>query len=284
MVPQFENPENWKINWDNIAKGLFVFSIGVSKKILIADPLTTNAQSFFNVAYSLTSAVNAWWYSIEYTVSYYFDLSSYADMAIGIGLMFNVIIPENFNSPYKARNFQDYWQRWHMTLSRFLGAYIFRSVYVKGSKWRNYYVATMITFFVSGFWHGAGYTFMLWGGINGLLVCIASWMKRKNLSFPADISHILTLLGIILTRILFVAKDFTQASVLFKSLYNFGGLRITEGAGISKFLIIRITIAFFISFFMPTTKSLADRFRPNWKSWLSLAVAIIICGLNPIKS
>lgn len=119
MVPQFENEENYSVNWDNMAKGLFVFTIGVAKKTLLADPLTTNAQVFFNSVFGVTSALTAWWYSIVYTVSYYFDLSGYADMAIGIGLMFNVIIPQNFNSPYKARNFQDYWQRWHMTLSRF---------------------------------------------------------------------------------------------------------------------------------------------------------------------
>lgn len=85
---------------------------------VLANPLTTNAQVFFNYVFGVTSALTVWWYSIVYTVAY-FDLSGYADMAIGIGLMFNVIIPQNFNSPYKARNFQDYWQRWHMTLSRF---------------------------------------------------------------------------------------------------------------------------------------------------------------------
>lgn len=143
MVPQFEERKNWRVDWNNVAKGVFVFTIGVAKKVLIANPLTANAQSFFDVAVSEVSAASAWWYSIEYTVSYYFDLSGYADMAIGIGLLFNIILPENFNSPYKARNFQDYWQRWHMTLSRFLGAYIFRSVYRKESRWRNYHMCSI---------------------------------------------------------------------------------------------------------------------------------------------
>ena len=123
MVPQFEDRTNWHINWDNVAKGMFVFIIGLGKKILLADQMTLNAQSFFDQTLTVpVSALSAWWYSIEYTISYYFDLSAYADMAIGIGLLFNITIPENFNSPYKARNFQDYWQRWHITLSRFLGA------------------------------------------------------------------------------------------------------------------------------------------------------------------
>ena len=174
IVPQFEDERNLKLNYDNLAKGLFLFSIGCAKKILLADPMTTNAQSFFNSVPSNPDLLLTWFSSIEYTISYYFDLSGYADMAIGLGLMFNIHIPQNFDSPYKARNFQDYWRRWHITLSRFLSTYIFRSVYKKDCKWRNYYIATMVTFLVSGFWHGAGWTFVVWGLVNGFFVCVAS--------------------------------------------------------------------------------------------------------------
>ena len=184
IVPQFEREENLKLNYENIALGLFLFSIGCAKKILLADPLTTDAQKFFNAVPANATLLQSWFSSIEYTVSYYFDLSGYADMAIGLGWLFNMHIPQNFDSPYKARNFQDYWRRWHITLSRFLSAYIFRSVYKKEVPWRNYYIATMVTFFVSGFWHGAGWTFVVWGLINGALVCIASWMKRKGWKLP----------------------------------------------------------------------------------------------------
>lgn len=273
MVPQFEDSSRQQVNWDNVARGIFVFTIGVAKKVLLADPLTTNAQSFFDVVSSPVSAVSAWWYSIEYTVSYYFDLSGYADMAIGIGLMFNVIIPENFNSPYKARNFQDYWQRWHITLSRFLGAYIFRSVYRHGSKWRNYYIATMVTFLVSGFWHGAGWTFVVWGLVNGIFVCIASAMKRKGISFPAVTSHALTLLGVVLTRILFVAKDFSQAGVVFQSLVNFSESGFAVGSGVSKLMILRIAAACAVIFCMPATHTLSENFKPAWKRLVPLALA-----------
>lgn len=277
MVPQFEDNKNWLINWNNVARGLFVFTIGAGKKILLADPLTQNAQSFFDVVESQVSAASAWWYSVEYTISYYFDLSGYADMAIGIGLLFNIIIPENFNSPYKARNFQDYWRRWHMTLSRFLGAYIFRSIFKKDSKWRNYYVATMITFFVSGFWHGAGWTFIVWGLVNGIFVCIASWMKRKNLSFPSFIAHFLALLGIILTRILFVSESFSQAAVVLKSLFCFGMRGFTIGNGISPLMIFRMAVSCFIIFFMPTTHELSEHFSAGWKRLVPTA---FLAGLS----
>lgn len=136
IVPQFADEKNQRINYDNVAKGLFIFSIGCAKKMLLADPLTTDAELFFNQLDTLTAAgtlkfLSSWFYSLEYTVSYYFDLSGYADMAIGLGCMFNIVIPQNFNSPYKAKDFQDYWQRWHMTLSRFLGNYIFRGIHIE---------------------------------------------------------------------------------------------------------------------------------------------------------
>ena len=100
IVPQFENKANLKINYDNVAKGIFLFSIGCAKKILLADPMTTNAQEFFNNIGSSPDLLLTWFSSIEYTISYYFDLSGYADMAIGLGLMFNIVIPQNFDSPY----------------------------------------------------------------------------------------------------------------------------------------------------------------------------------------
>lgn len=115
--------------------------------MMLADPLTTDAQGFFNNVNNHLPFIQSWFHSIEYTVSYYFDLSGYADMAIGLGWMFNIKIPQNFNSPYKAKDFQEYWQRWHMTLSRFLSSYIFRNVYRRGVKYRNYYVAFHVYFF-----------------------------------------------------------------------------------------------------------------------------------------
>ncbi len=272
MVPQFEDTKNLAVNWENVAKGLFVFSIGMAKKILLADPLTANAQSFFEEPAQIVSALCAWYYSIEYTISYYFDLSAYADMAIGVGLLFNIVIPENFDSPYKARNFKDYWQRWHITLSRFLGAYIFRSVYKKESKWRNYYFATMITFLVSGFWHGAGWHFIFWGLVNGALVCVASWMKRKGYSMNAVAAHSLTLIGIVLARIMFVC-GFKQMLLVFKSLVNFSSMDIALGHGITYIKIIQLIVSCVIIFAFPTTKRLADNIRFNKKSFAALAAA-----------
>ena len=292
IVPQFQNERNLKLNFDNIALGLFLFSIGCAKKILLADPLTTNAQSFFNAVPKNPDMLRSWFSSIEYTVSYYFDLSGYADMAIGLGFLFNMRIPQNFDSPYKARNFQDYWRRWHITLSRFLSAYIFRSVYKKEVPWRNYYVATMVTFLVSGFWHGAGWTFVVWGIVNGMLVCIASAMKRRNMKFPFLPAFILTAIGVVLMRILFVSGTFTDAWNVYRGLVNFRSLGTSSAEilfTIRKFIRsnaftgLRLTIALIICWFLPNSKTLQEKFKPTIFRLVYSAALMLLCFMEMNK-
>lgn len=286
IVPQFENKANLKINYDNVAKGLFLFSIGCAKKILLADPMTTNAQEFFNNIGSSPDLLLTWFSSIEYTISYYFDLSGYADMAIGLGLMFNIVIPQNFDSPYKARNFQDYWRRWHMTLSRFLSNYIFRSVYKRDVKWRNYYIATMVTFFVSGFWHGAGWTFVVWGLVNGIFVCTASWMKRKNLKFPFWLAFPLTALGVVLARVLFVSNTFSDAWHVYRGLVNVSSLGAdfsTMLSSVGHFISIhkssglRLVIGIIICWFLPSSKTMTEKFKVNIWTAIYAGILMLLC-------
>ena len=286
IVPQFESKANLKINYDNVAKGIFLFSIGCAKKILLADPMTTNAQEFFNNIVSNPDLLLTWFSSIEYTISYYFDLSGYADMAIGLGLMFNIVIPQNFDSPYKARNFQDYWRRWHMTLSRFLSNYIFRSVYKRDVKWRNYYIATMVTFFVSGFWHGAGWTFVVWGLVNGIFVCTASWMKRKNLKFPFWLAFPLTALGVVLARVLFVSNTFSDAWHVYRGLVNVSSLGAdfsTMLSSVGHFISIhkssglRLVIGIIICWFLPSSKTMTEKFKVNIWTAIYAGILMLLC-------
>ena len=199
--------------------------------------------------------------------------------------MFNVIIPHNFDSPYKARNFKEYWQKWHITLSRFLSTYIFRNVYKKGDKWRNYYIATMVTFLVSGFWHGAGWTFVVWGLINGFFVCTASWMDRKGWKFPFLISFTLTALGVVLARVLFVSNTFGEALSVYKGMLNFASLGnsitqictntitfITSNLKYVVFLVIGILICWFA----PNSKQIMEKFKLTKTTAIISATLMII--------
>ncbi len=285
IVPQFENAENQKFNMNNIMLGLFIFSIGCAKKVLLADPLTGFAQPFFTDV-ATAGFFEANFASIAYTLSYYFDLSGYADMAIGLGLFFNVHLPQNFNSPYKARNFRDYWRRWHISLSKFLSDYVFRSVYKKGDGSVKFYAAVMTTFLVSGFWHGAGWRFVLWGGINGLFVCGAHFMTRRKWAMPSAIAWILTFIGIVLTRIIFVSNSTQEAIIMIKKMVD-----ITVWNGWAKsavllegmnfivdniYVLFLLAVSLVLAFFCKNTTQITEEFKFSKKYAIITGILITV--------
>ena len=265
IIPQFQT--KWKsfIKWENVALGLFIFAIGLSKKTLIGDPLTDYAQYAFDNAQKL-SMVEAWYASVSYVLSYYFDLSGYADMAIGIGKMFNIDIPKNFNSPYKARNFADYWKRWHITLSRFLSDYIYKSLGGNKSLVWVMYLNIMITFFVSGFWHGAGWNFVVWGLLNGIFVVMAHMMKKANLEMNFYVAWFLMFFGLILTRILFVSNDFADAWYVTTTLFDISNLRFENLFYIDPYLqSFYIVLALYLALACKNSMEISENFKPNFK-------------------
>jgi len=265
IIPQFQT--KWKsfIKWENVALGLFIFAIGLSKKTLIGDPLTDYAQYAFDNAQKL-SMVEAWYASVSYVLSYYFDLSGYADMAIGIGKMFNINIPKNFNSPYKARNFADYWKRWHITLSRFLSDYVYKSLGGNKSLVWVMYLNIMITFFVSGFWHGAGWNFVVWGLLNGIFVVMAHMMKKANLQMNYYLAWFLMFFGLIITRILFVANDFGDALYVTTTLFDISNLRFNDLFYVDLYLqSFYIVLALFLALGCKNSMEISENFKPNFK-------------------
>ena len=290
ITPQFADDRNMVPNARNIALGIFIFAIGCGKKMLLADPMNETAAAFYATAGRSSALLDSWFYTLQYSLSYYFDLSGYTDMAIGLGLFFNIRLPENFNAPWKSRNMQQYWQRQHMTLSRFLGGYVFKNVYRKGSKWRNYYVATVATFLVSGIWHGAGWNFIVWGLINGLLVCIGAWEKYHDRYLPYPVGVVLTFFGIILTRVIFVATGISQAAGVYLSMFDFKTF-FANGAGqalrqIFRYVIhhqkqgILVAAGMLICYLAPTTRQMADKFKPDVRHFLFAAVLLGICLLR----
>ena len=230
ITPQFEDPKNRVFNQRNVALGIFIFTIGCAKKMILADPMNNNAAEFYGAINNSVTMWESWFYTLEYSLAYYFDLSGYTDMAIGLGLFFNIRLPENFNAPWKAQTMQEYWQRQHITLSRFLGGYVFKSVFRKGCWWRNYYIATMVTFLVSGIWHGAGWNFIIWGIMNGILVCIGAWESYHKKYPPYLVGVIGTFLCIVLTRVIFVAESLKDAGIVYRSMFDIGAL--TPWAGL----------------------------------------------------
>ena len=174
MIPQLQDAEKRRFCWNNLGHGMFLFAVGLSKKVLLADVLGKAVDWGFgglDTLYAM-SAVDAILVSLCYSFQLYFDFSGYCDMAMGIARMFNLQLPQNFNSPYKALSPMDFWARWHMSLTRFLRNYIY--IPLGGSRKGKFrtYANVMIVFLISGLWHGANWTFVLWGGLHGAANCL----------------------------------------------------------------------------------------------------------------
>jgi D-alanyl-lipoteichoic acid acyltransferase DltB (MBOAT superfamily) len=223
MMPQFEVNDNARIHARNFALGIYIFILGLGKKVLIAD----NFASVANMGYGAERALSffeSWITSLAYTMQLYFDFSGYCDMAIGAALLFNIKLPLNFNSPYKALNIQDFWRRWHMTLNRFLTQYIYFPL--GGSqvgKYRTYFNIFVI-FFISGIWHGAGWTFVVWGVLHGLASMIYRAWKTTNISLPKWSAWLLTFLFVNAAWIFFRSETLRQALSILKGMIGLNGI------------------------------------------------------------
>lgn len=172
VMPQFATPANLRFNPDNFSRGLAFLAIGLFKKIVLADGCAPIANHAFDSNASMLAADHAWLGLLAYGLQIYFDFSGYSDMAIGISLMFNIQLPVNFNSPFQAESISEFWRRWHMTLSRFLRDYLY--IPLGGSrKGEGRQLANLfLTMLACGLWHGASWTFVAWGGLQGIYLVI----------------------------------------------------------------------------------------------------------------
>ncbi len=227
MMPQFANIRSKVVNYKNIALGLFIFSIGLFKKVVIADTFAAWASAGFDTAESLTF-FEAWATSLSYTFQLYFDFSGYTDMAIGAALLFNIKLPLNFNSPYKAKDIQDFWRRWHITLSRFLKDYIY--IPLGGNRKGNLrtYGNLLITFLLGGLWHGAGWTFVFWGFLHGLALVVHRLWKRTGLTMHPFLGWFVTFNFINVAWVFFRAKEWEDAIKVLYGMSGAAGVVVSE--------------------------------------------------------
>jgi len=223
MMPQFANSENTKMNTINISMGLFIFAIGLFKKVVIADNFAIWATHGFDVAESLNFFA-AWFTSLSYTFQLYFDFSGYTDMAIGVALLFNIKLPTNFNSPYKATSIQDFWRRWHITLSRFLRDYIY--IPLGGNRKGEFrtYSNLMITFILGGLWHGAGWTFLFWGFLHGVALVLHRAWTKIGFKLQTWFAWFVTFNFINISWIFFRAKEWDDALKVLEGMFSFNNI------------------------------------------------------------
>ncbi len=222
MMPQFSSIKNKVKNYKNISMGLFIFSIGLFKKVALADTFSVWATAGFDSATTLT-LIEAWATSLSYTFQMYFDFSGYMDMATGAALLFNIRLPQNFNSPYKATGLIDYWSRWHITLTNYITTYIYTPILKSFDKitFNKAMFATIITFLISGIWHGASWMFIFWGLLHGLGVVINHYWKKSKIKMNKVLAWFITFNFVNITFIFFRAKDWGDALKVLSSMFSF---------------------------------------------------------------
>ncbi|MGE5737673.1 MAG: MBOAT family O-acyltransferase [Betaproteobacteria bacterium] len=226
MMPQFASEMNKRVAWDNVAGGLFLLAIGLVKKVFLADPLVPLVAAGFDHATSI-GALQAWASALAYTLQIYFDFSGYTDMALGAALLFNIRLPINFDSPYRSLSLREFWHRWHMTLSRFLREYVY--VPLGGNRAREPRVLgnLLATFLLGGLWHGAAWTFVGWGALHGLGLCVERVWTRSGHRLPAWVAGPSTFIFVVVTWVFFRAHSLDDAFAIVRAMA--GGS--TAGAG-----------------------------------------------------
>ena len=227
MMPQFASRWNLVKNYKNITLGLFIFSIGLFKKVVIADSFAVWATAGFDTATTL-NFFEAWATSLSYTFQLYFDFSGYTDIAIGIALLFNIKLPINFNSPYKALDIQDFWRRWHITLSRFLKDYIYIPLGGNRKGSLRTYTNLLATFIIGGIWHGAGWTFVFWGFLHGMALVIHRFWKAIGMTMPKVLAWFITFNFINIAWVFFRAKEWEDAIRILHSMLGVDGIVFTQ--------------------------------------------------------
>lgn len=258
IVPQFSDRAKWKINYANIATGLAILGVGLFKKVILADQFAAIATPGFDTAVSLNVA-EAWVTSLSYTFQLYFDFSGYTDMAIGAALMFNIKLPINFNSPYQALDIQDFWRRWHITLSRFLRDYVYIPLGGNRHGEISTYTNLFLTFLIGGLWHGASWMFVIWGALHGAAVMIHRAWSRAGMKLPSAAAWFLTFMFVNVSWVFFRAKDLPAAT---KVLSGMVGLNGTPVFGKWPDLQIGLLVAFALVVILvvkPTVTVLAER-------------------------
>ncbi len=302
MMPQFASKRNKVLNYKNISLGLFLFFIGLFKKVVIADELSPVANAGFDVARSLT-LVEAWVTSISYTLQLYFDFSAYTDMALGAALLFNIKLPINFNSPYKALDISDFWRRWHMTLSRFLRDYIY--IPMGGNRKGNFrtYQNLMATFLVGGLWHGAGWTFVFWGFLHGAGTAIHRLWSSLNVRMPRLLAWFLTFNFVNIAWVFFRAKTWADAVKVLRGMAGLNGIMLSQDVAAKFASLQKYGVTFGYLFFrgihhniwaaligllilsvaVKNSNDMVKGFQPNWKTALFSAVSAIYVLLSMNK-
>jgi D-alanyl-lipoteichoic acid acyltransferase DltB (MBOAT superfamily) len=297
ILPQFEKPSTYNFSSQTLAVGLTIFMAGLFKKVIFAD----NIAQYSNLAFTAASQgidltfSEAWVGALGYTLQLYFDFSGYSDMAIGAAYMFGIRLPLNFNSPYKAVSIVDFWRRWHITLSHFLRDYLYIPLGGNRQGELRRYSNLFITMLLGGLWHGAGWTFIFWGGLQGAYLVINHLYRSLRKSLGHNLKNdswwllwlgwLLTFLAVVISWVFFRANNFETAVSILKSMFGVYGIQLpafvepylgflrnwgvgflgfTVNVGISqKYATFGVLLLLLIAWIAPNTQQWMGKYNPT---------------------
>ncbi len=314
ILPQFVKDAGLRVNYEHLAIGITIFAIGLFKKVVIADGIAVYATPVFTAVETgmTVSLVEAWGGLLAYYLQVYFDFSGYSDMAIGLARMFGVRLPLNFNSPYKARNIIEFWRRWHITLGRFITSYLFAplsvplfryTILARHGALRQFLFSVgipgMITFFLVGLWHGAGWNFVIFGLLHGVyFVLTHAWHQFRKYGLKHQdtaptrwgilVARLGTTLALLVSFVFFRAESFDGAIRLLESMvglqgfalphtyqgylntfWNLGDWLDTQGVAFGKVILFKgitevgfLGLLMLIAWFAPNTQQIMFNYRP----------------------
>jgi D-alanyl-lipoteichoic acid acyltransferase DltB (MBOAT superfamily) len=240
MMPQFARAEIYRLDFENLAVGVTIFVIGLFKKVILADGVAPYVAPVFDApaAGVRLTLIEAWCGALAYTFQLYFDFSGYSDMAVGLSKMIGVRMPINFHSPYKAASIIEFWRRWHMTLSRFLRDYLYIPLGGNRRGAARRYANLMATMLLGGLWHGAGWTFVAWGGLHGLYLVVNHAWRAARRALGAESSRptrlgralgcLLTFLAVVAGWVVFRADSLSSAGAILAAMAGANGIVVPE--------------------------------------------------------
>jgi D-alanyl-lipoteichoic acid acyltransferase DltB (MBOAT superfamily) len=311
VIPQLDEEERHHFKWENFNRGIYLFTLGLAKKVLIADTLGKVVSAGYAELGSLSSFSTVL-VIISYSLQLYFDFSGYSDMARGVSRMLNIDIPVNFNSPYKAESINDFWKRWHITLTDFLREYIYFPLGGSRKGSRRTYINIILVFLVSGLWHGAAWTFILWGLLHGIAQCVGRKFQNTLGKLPKAVHVLITFIFVNLAWVVFRSENISQAGTVlgnlfsnktitsgseifqniyiteFKTFFQYLGLRNGAGLGYLNFIndhaliIATVIIAMLLIavFFGRNSDEIVERYKPDWKHLLVISILLFWCIIS----
>jgi D-alanyl-lipoteichoic acid acyltransferase DltB (MBOAT superfamily) len=282
MMPQFASIRPYRFAPERLAVGISLFILGLAKKTICADGISPVAQAVFGAsAHANVDLPHAWYGALAYTMQIYFDFSAYTDMALGISIMFGIHLPLNFDSPYKATSIIEFWRRWHMTLSRFLRDYLY--IPLGGSRCSppRRYINLMTTMILGGLWHGAAWTYVIWGALHGVYLVINHIWVRLSHGVAASTtsrlaSVLVTFMAVVIAWVFFRAPTLASAGSMLKGMMGLNGLHDPGAPYVSNLQILCIPLLLGICWFLPNAYEILGTFSPAlqkprtaapWVSW-----------------